>query len=288
MHRQNRGFTIVELVVTAGIIGVLGMMLASMLGNSVKTQKSVGQSFDFQNLASLIKMALVDPNKCKLALLDSAGNIVVPPTPNATTFDVGNIPISKIAIGSSVIADTAATNQSFTITSMTLVQVVAGNPNTLMPYTMQLKIVGSKGAAAVGGSSVSIQIPIAVTITNTPSLSTCSTDATAIPAGTGATFNAYMSPGCTSATGTTVSSPTGNPFTQSGGYCSISILPTQPFNSCQLTMSGGICGQCNIANLGGGMYSLTAGACNNVDPGGSGTPDNKGNGFWGMCQMTCY
>jgi hypothetical protein len=177
MTKQKQGFSLVQVLVAAVLVGLIAITLSQVLNLSFKGQKSVVQSSEFQNTVTLIKLALSDPSRCPLALQNASGVKVVPPNPNSTTFDVGDIPIEKIAVGASVIADLAAVNPPVKITDMRLKQVINGNPNTGLPYTMMLRIEGSKGAGALGGSGMQTEIPISVTIQPlvSPQITLCST-----------------------------------------------------------------------------------------------------------------
>jgi len=175
--KNIQGFSLVQIMIATVIMGVLAMAFSQMMNNSSKAQKTIAQSFEFQNIAALINMSLKDPAKCPLALQDAAGNQVVPTSPNATTFDVADIPIARIKVGSSVIADTTASVGGVAISGMSLTQVLPGNPNTLAPYTMKLRILASKGGGSYGGATITTDLPISVTISSmlSPVIASCST-----------------------------------------------------------------------------------------------------------------
>lgn len=169
------GFSLTGVLIASVIVGILAVAFSKMMNNQFKGQKTITESFELQNLAVLVKMALADPAKCSLALQNAAGTPVTPPTPTPVTFDIADIPISKISVGASNLVDTLAPTSQLNVTSLSLRQVVAGVPTTSSPYTMKLRIEGGRSSESYGGRKMLVEIPISVTISNFPALISCST-----------------------------------------------------------------------------------------------------------------
>jgi hypothetical protein len=149
---------------------MLGVM--TMFSGLARTQKSIGQSVDFDNLAMLVRMALQNPATCPSALKAPSGApLQFPPSLTTASPDLpaAGVPIGRISLGA-LLVDTTVPYNGLYIESIRLKQVVVGNPSpaSALPYTAVLRLEGSKtppGAAkAVGGGILSREVPIALTI----------------------------------------------------------------------------------------------------------------------------
>jgi len=207
-----KGFSLIELLVVSALAGGVMLEIISLFNSLGRSQKSVTQSGDFENLVLLIKMALQNPLTCPPSLQDAAGVQVAPPasvTVAAPDLPAAGIAVSKISIGGLVVDTTVPYNGMF-IQSLRLNQVVKGSPSAAnpIPYTANLRIQGSKTAAgatgAVGGGALFKDIPLSLDIRMIAGAATivgCSTRGVSTAGTVQAMFcaNASADPVCVSA-----------------------------------------------------------------------------------------
>jgi hypothetical protein len=180
----------IELLVVGVLVGIVMFSLMRMFNGLARTQKSIVQSVDFDNLVMLVQMALQNPSTCPSALRTTSGAPLQLPsslTLLSPNLPAGGIPIGKISIGA-LLVDTALPFQGLYIQSIRLRQVTAGSPSpaSLSPYQAVLRIVGSKSAPgkvrALGGGALARDIPISLTIqkpnAGNATLLSCETKAT--------------------------------------------------------------------------------------------------------------
>ena len=176
---SDEGFSLVEVLLAAGLMGAVILTVASSIQFQSRATRSVAQDNSFDSLVTLTKMALRNPKTCAASLQDNAGTQVVPVI-DPTTLVMADLPVTKVKVQSSLILEVGGTFSGISVSSITLKQKIIGDPGVPTPYTMFLEIEGTKtslaGQKAVGGSTVSGSIPISLTVTSvtTPAITSCS------------------------------------------------------------------------------------------------------------------
>lgn len=170
--RCSKGFSLLEVVTISVIASIVMLGMTTMFSNMSRSQKSMSQSAEFENLGNLVSLVLQNSATCPAALQDVAGASVKAPssvTVAAPNLPTAGIAVSKIAIGTFLL-DTTKPYDGMYITSIHLVQIVAGSPANSgpTPYTVNLSIRGSKTApgakAAIGGGVLRKDIPLTLTL----------------------------------------------------------------------------------------------------------------------------
>ena len=119
--RRSAGFTIVEILVALGIMGVVTLAAMSLLNFSNIGMKDIKTQSDWADLKNEVEMFISSPDNCKSMLA------AWPMIPNGA----GDIAIDKIATSTgAVIAATGLAKSTFTVDSMTLTDFSAtSSPN---------------------------------------------------------------------------------------------------------------------------------------------------------------
>ncbi len=153
--KNNRGFSIVAVLVAAGIMGFLALVFSKMILNSKKGQKSVENSLDFDVLKTTTKMILNKKSLCDNAFRSSG---------TAATFNPTLLPQSnfnEIRLGTQIVASPSMTlGGGLVIDKLELSQVSGTVPDTItIPsktiYPVELVISALKKTSGVGGSTLS-------------------------------------------------------------------------------------------------------------------------------------
>ncbi len=100
----KNGFSIISVLVAAGLLGILALVFSKMIMNSQKGQKNVENSLDFDVLRSSIALVINNPSHCAVAFKNS-----VSPSPTAAQFPNpsgvdANKKLESIVLGASTIA----------------------------------------------------------------------------------------------------------------------------------------------------------------------------------------
>ena len=72
--RNQKGMSLVEVLVVAGLTSIIGLAIASMLWNSVKATKQVDQKSEAVDLASQIGLMVQDSGSCGLAIRNGSAS----------------------------------------------------------------------------------------------------------------------------------------------------------------------------------------------------------------------
>jgi hypothetical protein len=83
-HSQNKqGFSIVGVLIAAGLMGFLAMLFSQMMTDSLKAKNYLSGAVELENLKSSLMRIIIDPTKCGTAWFDQGGNPARFPVPNA-------------------------------------------------------------------------------------------------------------------------------------------------------------------------------------------------------------
>jgi hypothetical protein len=170
LPRHESGFSLVSVMVAAGIGGVVVMGLASALNMSNRAVQTSKANTDFNSLVSTIQSVLNNSTSCASAL----SNWTLNPT---GTFPQSPSPPILRASGSSgiVIAQTGNFGGSLNITKLEFAAASTIVPNQQYMTTLRLeanKVVGAGGA--VGRQSLSHDFNILVSLSAGNLIATCS------------------------------------------------------------------------------------------------------------------
>ncbi len=157
--KHGNGFSLVGVLVAAGIMGFLAVVFSQMISNSQKGQKSVENSIDFDILRSSIQLVLNKPSLCGAAFKNSDTT-----DPIARFHPTTSIPTDKklhsIFMGSSKIAEVGMNlGGGLTITKLELEFIPPPLPPAPPPppnnYEVNLIVEASKASGAYGGYKLS-------------------------------------------------------------------------------------------------------------------------------------
>ncbi len=155
----GNGFSLVGVLVAAGIMGFLALVFSQIITNSQKGQKSVENSIDFDILRSSIQLVLNKPSLCGAAFKNSDAT-----DPIARFHPTSSIPTDKklhsIFMGSSKIAEVGMKlGGGLEITKLDLEYIPPPAPPAPPPppnsYEVNLIVEASKASGSYGGSKLS-------------------------------------------------------------------------------------------------------------------------------------
>ena len=70
-----QGFTLIETMVTAGIVGVMSVATSRMMGDLTKSQKGAQQKMEFLSLVNLVSSAAMNDATCNSILVDGSNAV---------------------------------------------------------------------------------------------------------------------------------------------------------------------------------------------------------------------
>ncbi|RYZ75983.1 MAG: type II secretion system protein, partial [Proteobacteria bacterium] len=173
--KNQKGFTLVEVLVAGGIMTVMGLALVGSLVTSMKTQRSMALTDDLQNAVFLTRMNLLRPNVCKANLGNFSG----------LTFNSANLTIVKFSISKLVnpsnptkpilVSNDKLGNKEGTLLTLTLDNFQPVVPN--VAYTAELNFALDKGSG-MGAININRKLPLMLTTTGNGNLTIvdCSVD----------------------------------------------------------------------------------------------------------------
>lgn len=169
-HRRNAGFSIVELLVVAGLLGFLSITLGQMIMNAMKGQKNVQNSIDFDlvkmNVAMALKSRACDTalkrNKAGKPLKFSIPSGIIPLTDIITTplavasIDLGATPLAAkdMDLGGGMKLS------HLNITSAIYNGEVTYAPKTYESFSVLLSLGADKNQHSLGAKSLSTKIGV--------------------------------------------------------------------------------------------------------------------------------
>lgn len=171
---DSRGFTLVEIMVTTGLMAIAGLALTSMFQMNSKALRNTTQQSDALNLASLIQLDMnvaVACNATLLALPTASLSFSVPPAANLT------IPVPQILTGTvppqTVAAVAPATPNTFnsvvlsSASSLSLQNFTQTGPNnfTANLVVAATALVSSSENQSLGAQKFTKQIPVGLNVT---------------------------------------------------------------------------------------------------------------------------
>lgn len=157
---SNSGFTLVEVMITAALLGGLSLVLLNINKQQVTTQKKAETSLEMTSIHNSIATTLLNEAAC-LNTFGPVGNLST-----ATTFNVVRNRANNV-----VFNDTTVYNNTIQISSMKILNVVLTPPSAAFDaeftYTRTSKIISG------GTSTVTKIIPISVEINGSNTVTQC-------------------------------------------------------------------------------------------------------------------
>jgi|GEM_PF-2679943 len=162
--RNKDGFSIVMVLVSAALLGLLALGFSEMIGGAMKGQKNVQNAVDFDILKTSMNMVL-NTKACDGAFKNAAGNSVELSFPGSMLLGTNIIaaaspvPIAKVLQGNSLIAEQGGNlGGGMTISKLELVDAIYDGDQTVggVPYkafVATLNVEATKAAGSYGKQS---------------------------------------------------------------------------------------------------------------------------------------
>lgn len=282
--KREEGFTLAEIMVTAGIVAVLAVAIMRMNSMAQKTAKTTAQNLESTQLFARAQQILSDPVSCKETFktkVPTAGGIpitkIVRGVYNATThttstddvMGAGNTCVTNTTKpgGSSPCISAAGTSGKIGIHTMTF-KLISGGPNGAATGSLDIHFVKGAGAnsswdynsttkekthslAAYGANDIVKKIPVNLVLTSGAVTACYTTEDNILEqacTNAGGTYNAAVTPAC--------ALPNPDPQVSSCRTVAMTAVGTVTYGSVTVGSSG--MGACNANEVMAGIQIDTA------------------------------
>ncbi len=161
---RSRGFSIIQVLVATAIMGILAVAFTQFISGSMKAQKNVQNSVDFDILKNSINMVLNSQN-CQSPIQDSAGKavkLILSGSPNANgSFLASPVAVERVTHGgNSLVAADQDLGAGLKVTKLEVSSAVPDGPNEnymvgsvstpFKPYLVNLVLEATKPEGSLG------------------------------------------------------------------------------------------------------------------------------------------
>lgn len=164
-HKQMRlkkiqataGFTLIEIMVGLGMMGILSIAFMSLMQSAKKGQVGVGNAVDFDTLKSTLQLVVNNTGTCNSSFWNPAGTAVAKFNPASPPS--GANALGTIKIGNTVVAQVGQDLGSGLQISKLAFQAISGPDTATVPnktvYTVNLLVEAQRKTGGLGSQTLS-------------------------------------------------------------------------------------------------------------------------------------
>jgi type II secretory pathway pseudopilin PulG len=154
--QRKKGFSLIQVIVVAGLMGFLALVFAKMATNSKRAQTGVQNSLDFDVMRSSVQQVISNPGLCADAFFAANGTArarLNPASPPPNNQQLHSIKIGSASTGyQTIVAKNQKMGGGLVIEKLEFQNVTTSAPNN---YQAFLYIEGKRVSGGLGGEVIS-------------------------------------------------------------------------------------------------------------------------------------